>query len=117
MIYADEMAYDEQEPDTPLAVSIQLSGDEETKQSLTYTSNRASELDDLKSSYWMPVSHDNFTKSQLDEMVRRNEIKKLDLPQISQKNLLHRKANLDDFKASIDKPTVLPPFIELYVKF
>jgi hypothetical protein len=75
------------------------------------------EVDELKSSYWMPVTHDNYTQSQLEEMVRTNEIKKLDLPQISQKNLLHRKATLDDFKASIDKPTVLPPFIELYVKF
>ena len=117
MIYADEMAYDEEETETPLAVSIQLSNDEETKHSSVSACKRNNELDDLKSSYWMPVSHENFTTSQLDEMVRRNEIKKLDLPQISQKNLLHRKANLDDFKASIDKPTVLPPFIELYVKF
>ena len=41
----------------------------------------------------------------------------LDLPQISQTNLLHRKANLNDFKLSIDNPTVLPPYIELYVRF
>jgi len=50
-------------------------------------------------------------------MLKKSEIKRLDLPQISQKNLLHRKATLDDFKACVDKPTVLPPFIELYVKF
>ena len=78
MIYADEMAYDNEELESPLAVSIPLNRcsekDEETKSIIK------SQIDDLKSSYWMPVSHDNFTTAQLDEMVRRGEIKKLDLP-------------------------------------
>jgi len=30
---------------------------------------------------------------------------------------LHRKADISDFKACIDNPTVLAPFLELYVKF
>jgi len=55
MIYADDMAYDEQEMESNLAVSIQLSKEEEIKQSSLSACKRNNDLDDLKSSYWMPV--------------------------------------------------------------
>jgi hypothetical protein len=50
-------------------------------------------------------------------MIKEPGVMKLELPNICQKNLLHRKADLDDFKACMDSPTVLPAFLELYVKF
>jgi hypothetical protein len=60
------------------------------------------------------------TKSQVSKLDPSNlqpEIKKLQLPQISQKHILHKKADIEDFKACQDSPTVLPQFLELYVKF
>jgi hypothetical protein len=65
----------------------------------------------------MPVNISKMSKKEIEELTLNSEIRKLDLPQISQKNILHRKADIEDFKASIDSPTVLPAFLELYVKF
>jgi len=71
----------------------------------------------MKKSYWMPINLSRLSKSAAEKVLQEQDVKRLDLPQISQKNLLHRKADLEDFKACIDNPTVLPAFLELYVKF
>ena len=46
-------------------------------------------------------------------------MRELDLPQISEKKIFVRKANIKDFKKSIlnCKPTVNSCFLELYAKF
>lgn len=75
MIYADEMAYDEPLSDQELATSITL---EETKS--PHFINKSQEGEDLKSSYWMPVLHENLSHNQLEEMLKKSEIKRLDLP-------------------------------------
>ena len=59
MIYADEMAYDEPLSPEELATSINLT--EETKSPHFF--NKSEEGDDLKSSYWMPVLHENLSKN------------------------------------------------------
>jgi len=80
-------------------------------------SNYTSESEDLGASYWMPLNLSQLSKSKQAEALERPDVCRLELPQISQKNLLHRKADIDDFKACMDSPTVLPAFLELYVKF
>jgi len=66
----------------------------------------------------MPVETGKMSEEQIKEMQAEDPgIHKIGLAKISQSNLLHRKANVNDFKDSIDNPTVLPPYIELYAKF
>ena len=65
------------------------------------------EADDLTKSYWMPLNFEDMSKSAIEKEIKSPDVKRLDLPQISQKNILHRKADIDDFKACVDAPTVL----------
>ena len=90
---------------------------EGSQQSLLSSLNSCEATDefDLSQSYWMPLSKSQV--GQLDPTHLQPEIKKLELPQISQKHILHKKADIEDFKACQDSPTVLPAFLELYVKF
>lgn len=76
--------------------------------------------EDLNGSVWLPVIIDNKSdKSKKEEILQDPSVKEMDLAEISEKEVFVRKANLADFKKSIEncKPTVHVSFLELYAKF
>lgn len=69
---------------------------------------------------WLPVILDNkIDKEKREEILSDPSVKEMDLAEISEKEVFVRKANLTDFKKSIDncKPTIHVSFLELYAKF
>lgn len=67
----------------------------------------------------MPVCTDPSSEDYDPSIKNDKDVRELDLPQISEKRIFVRKANISDFKKSIlnCKPTVNVCFLELYAKF
>ena len=125
MIYSENLDDDESNSDEPQAegtakpITISAIGESNASLESSLASSQEKEESEkrLKSSFWMPVETDGLSEEQMKQLLDEPDVHSMELPQISQSNLLHRKANLNDFKMSIDNPTVLPPYIELYVRF
>ena len=68
---------------------------------------------------WMPVCTDPKSEDYNPYILEDNDVRQLDLLQISEKRIFVRKANLKDFNKSVRncKPTVNECFLELYAKF
>ena len=68
---------------------------------------------------WMPVQVDPTHSDYNPKLAKHNDIKELDMVQISEKRIFVRKANLRDFNKAIEncKPTVNSVFLELYGRF
>jgi hypothetical protein len=67
----------------------------------------------------MPICTDPSSDDYDPNFKNDENVRELDLPQISEKKIFVRKANIKDFKKSINncKPTVNSCFLELYAKF
>jgi len=67
----------------------------------------------------MPVIVDPMHKDYDPELAKQNDIKELDMVQISEKRIFVRKAKMSDFSKAIEncKPTVNSVFLELYGRF
>jgi len=76
------------------------------------------EEEDLSGSVWLPVLIEK-EEERKEEIAGDPSIREMDLAQISEKEVYVRKADLRDFKKSIDncKPTVHSCLLELYAKF
>ena len=68
---------------------------------------------------WMPVIVDQNNPDYDPELAKQNDIKELDMVQISEKRIFVRKAKLSDFHRAIEncKPTVNTTFLEIYGRF